>query len=72
MIRTMKNKYMIRSRILREEISFNSIICFYFAYARSFARSMDIESSKISKLLIFQKGRYVKSLSKLESNNKRM
>ena len=50
MLHTMKNKYIIRSRILREEISFNFILCFYFAYAFSFARSLYIESSKISKI----------------------
>ena len=50
MIATMKNKYIIRSRILGEKISFNVILFFYFAYARSFARSVDIEASKISKL----------------------
>ena len=34
----------------RKEISFNFILCFYFAYSRSFAGSMDIESIKIAKL----------------------
>ena len=50
MIHTMKNKYIIRSII--SEAKFREIfkVFFYFAYAHSFAKSMDIESIKIAKL----------------------
>ena len=56
MITEMKNKYIVHSRILREKISFNFILLFYFAYAHSFARSLDIESSKISKITHISEG----------------
>ena len=64
MIIPMKNKYIIHSRISEKKFVSDFEVFFYFAYAHSFARSFDIEASKISKSLTFQRLHYGGFLSK--------